>query len=160
MTYLTKLWYWLRGQYYILASPEHRIKTYYTCGTNFQHDQQLKAYSSVELLKKDRDCYGECGIVKLKLVNVKWVEEQYISSKKMEEKEKHSPDCKWHKDWHACNCGMFDNTGMREEDILDDEDERLYDRLIKEIITECHSETLDWDEDRMRARLRKVLETT
>jgi len=48
----------------------------------------------------------------------------------------------------------------REEDILDDEDKRLYDRLIKEIITECHSETLDWDEDRMRARLRKVIETT
>ena len=25
------------------------------------------------------------------------------------EKEKHSSDCKWHKDWHACDCGMFDN---------------------------------------------------
>jgi hypothetical protein len=24
------------------------------------------------------------------------------------EKEKHSSDCKWHKDWHACDCGMFD----------------------------------------------------
>ena len=117
-------------------------------------------------------------------------------------KEKHSPDCKWHKDWHACDCGAFDeeddgvficdvcgkkhnsmerhtlkteqlsgvvmcedcsggNTTDRvEEDILDDEDEQLYDRLIKEIIAECHSETLDWDEDRMRARLRRVLETT
>ena len=21
----------------------------------------------------------------------------------------HPPDCKWHKDWHACDCGMFDN---------------------------------------------------
>jgi hypothetical protein len=20
----------------------------------------------------------------------------------------HPPDCKWHKDWHACDCGMFD----------------------------------------------------
>jgi len=49
---------------------------------------------------------------------------------------------------------------IKEEDILDDEDEQLYDRLIKEIIAECHSETLDWDEDRMRARLRRVLETT
>jgi hypothetical protein len=46
----------------------------------------------------------------------------------------------------------------REEDILDDEDARLYDRLIKEIITECFSEAFDWDEGRMRARLRKVLE--
>jgi hypothetical protein len=60
----------------------------------------------------------------------------------------------------ACHiCGG--NTPERfEEDILDDEDEQLYDRLIKEIIAECYSETLDWDEDRMRARLRKVLETT
>jgi hypothetical protein len=23
-------------------------------------------------------------------------------------KEKHSPECKWHKDWHACDCGTFD----------------------------------------------------
>ena len=20
----------------------------------------------------------------------------------------HPPDCKWHKDWHACDCGAFD----------------------------------------------------
>jgi len=20
----------------------------------------------------------------------------------------HTPDCEWHKDWHACNCGAFD----------------------------------------------------
>ena len=24
-------------------------------------------------------------------------------------REKHPSDCKWHKDWHACDCGMFDN---------------------------------------------------
>ena len=24
-------------------------------------------------------------------------------------KENHPPDCKWHKDWHSCDCGMFDN---------------------------------------------------
>ena len=23
--------------------------------------------------------------------------------------EEHPPDCPWHKDWHACNCGLFDN---------------------------------------------------
>jgi len=23
-------------------------------------------------------------------------------------KDKHTPECKWHKDWHACNCGVFD----------------------------------------------------
>ena len=21
----------------------------------------------------------------------------------------HSPDCAWHKDWHACDCGIFDD---------------------------------------------------
>ena len=78
MSYLTKFWYWLRGQYYILTRSEHKIKTYYTCGTNFQHDQRLKVYSSADLLKQDRDCYGECGIVELKLVCAKWVEDQYI----------------------------------------------------------------------------------
>ena len=176
MTYLTKLWYWLRGQYYILASPEHRIKTYYTCGTNFQHDQQLKAYSSVELLKKDRDCYGECGIVKLKLVNLKWVEEQYIPwscdacgapCKKSLGPEGYCDTCRPIM-LNGCNTPerVQEQTKWlekvitwREEDVLDDEDEQLYDRLIKEITAECHSETLDWDEDRMRARLRKVLET-
>ena len=58
------------------------------------------------------------------------------------------------------DCSAGNTTDRVEEDILDDEDEQLYDRLIKEIIAECHSETLDWDEDRMRARLRRVLETT
>ena len=58
------------------------------------------------------------------------------------------------------DCSGGNTTDRVEEDILDDEDEQLYDRLIKEIIAECHSETLDWDEDRMRARLRRVLETT
>jgi hypothetical protein len=24
------------------------------------------------------------------------------------EKDKHPPDCIWHKDWHACDCGIFD----------------------------------------------------
>jgi hypothetical protein len=24
-------------------------------------------------------------------------------------REKHPPECKWHKDWHACDCGVFDN---------------------------------------------------
>ena len=27
---------------------------------------------------------------------------------------KHSPDCKWHKDWHACDCGVFDNIMNKE----------------------------------------------
>ena len=23
----------------------------------------------------------------------------------------HPPDCKWHKDWHACDCGLFEGEG-------------------------------------------------
>ena len=23
-------------------------------------------------------------------------------------RDKHPPECKWHKDWHACDCGAFD----------------------------------------------------
>jgi len=23
-------------------------------------------------------------------------------------KNDHTPECKWHKDWHACDCGVFD----------------------------------------------------
>jgi len=23
-------------------------------------------------------------------------------------KQDHPPECKWHKDWHACDCGLFD----------------------------------------------------
>ena len=26
----------------------------------------------------------------------------------MQELDDHPPECKWHKDWHACDCGMFD----------------------------------------------------
>ena len=31
-------------------------------------------------------------------------------------KDKHPPECKWHKDWHACDCGEFDK---REEAMKD-----------------------------------------
>ncbi|MBC8226028.1 MAG: hypothetical protein H8E74_02660 [Gammaproteobacteria bacterium] len=24
------------------------------------------------------------------------------------DRDEHSPECKWHKDWHACDCGAFD----------------------------------------------------
>ena len=25
-----------------------------------------------------------------------------------QELDDHTPECKWHKDWHACDCGVFD----------------------------------------------------
>lgn len=31
-------------------------------------------------------------------------------------KNNHTPECKWHKDWHACDCGEFDK---REEAMKD-----------------------------------------
>ena len=27
------------------------------------------------------------------------------------ESDKHPPDCPWHEDWHACNCGALDKEG-------------------------------------------------
>ena len=29
-------------------------------------------------------------------------------------KQEHPPECKWHKDWHSCNCGLFDNKESEE----------------------------------------------
>ena len=28
--------------------------------------------------------------------------------------EEHPPECPWHKDWHSCNCGLFDNKESEE----------------------------------------------
>jgi hypothetical protein len=33
------------------------------------------------------------------------------------EKDKHSADCKWHKDWHNCNCGALDDGGNTPERV-------------------------------------------
>ena len=35
------------------------------------------------------------------------------------EKDKHSADCKWHKDWHNCNCGAFDDGGAAKFGLKD-----------------------------------------
>jgi len=35
--------------------------------------------------------------------------------KKALHKDNHPPECKWHKDWHACDCGAFD----REDETID-----------------------------------------
>lgn len=32
-------------------------------------------------------------------------------------KQEHPPECKWHKDWHACDCGIFDNGGNTPERV-------------------------------------------
>ena len=33
------------------------------------------------------------------------------------QKQEHSPECKWHKDWHACDCGAFDDGGNTPERV-------------------------------------------
>jgi len=35
-------------------------------------------------------------------------EEVEKNVKKYFQKEEHPPECPWHKDWHSCNCGLFD----------------------------------------------------
>jgi len=39
-----------------------------------------------------------------------WYQAEHPSFyEKAVKKDEHPPECKWHKDWHACDCGMFDN---------------------------------------------------
>jgi len=45
-------------------------------------------------------------------------------------KQEHPPECKWHKDWHACDCGLFDK---QNEEMTDDEETILHDRPHKEV---------------------------
>lgn len=35
-------------------------------------------------------------------------EEVEKNVKKYFQREEHPPECPWHKDWHSCNCGLFD----------------------------------------------------
>ena len=36
-------------------------------------------------------------------------EEVEKNVKKYFQREEHPPECPWYKDWHSCNCGLFDN---------------------------------------------------
>ena len=53
-----------------------KTKTFYTCGINWQHDPAIKLFDSVERLKEQKECWQECGIVKVEVVEKEWVEEQ------------------------------------------------------------------------------------
>lgn len=87
MSYLTKFWYWLRGQYYVLINPEHKIKTFYAfaCGIAYQHEPDYEIYDSVERLKEAHPYWEECGIVELKIVEHKWVANQHLFKNSLEE---------------------------------------------------------------------------
>lgn len=62
-------------------------KTSFVCGVDFQHEigegpNDIKLYSSLEVLKKQRTCWRECGIVELDIKIKRWVEPQNIGVKK------------------------------------------------------------------------------
>jgi hypothetical protein len=62
------------------------MKTLYTCGVDWQHEigeasdleGSMPFYSSIELLKKNRPCWKECGIIELKVNLAGWVVEQNL----------------------------------------------------------------------------------
>lgn len=41
-------------------------------------------------------------------------EEVEKNVKKYFQREEHPPECPWYKDWHSCNCGLFDNKENKE----------------------------------------------
>lgn len=56
-------------------------KKSYVCGVDWQHEigegpNDVKLYSSLEVLKKERTCWKECGIVELDIRVKRWVEPQ------------------------------------------------------------------------------------
>jgi hypothetical protein len=57
----------------------------YTCGVAFQHEigeTDVRFYESEEQLKKKRTCWKECGIVKVEVKLIEWLEPQTIGTKK------------------------------------------------------------------------------
>lgn len=59
-------------------------RTAYMCGVDYQQeldpDQSgpVPVYSSVEALKRERSCWPECGIVRVQVKVVEWVEPQQL----------------------------------------------------------------------------------
>lgn len=58
----------------------------YCCGVDYQHEineapdleGRMPLYSSVEELKSKRTCWDECGILRLELKPIEWVEPQNL----------------------------------------------------------------------------------
>jgi hypothetical protein len=68
-------------------------KKSYVCGVDWQHEigegpNDIKLYSSLEILKKERTCWKECGIVELDIRVKKWVEPQDLFRNVNKKKEK------------------------------------------------------------------------
>lgn len=64
----------------------HKEKTVYVCGVDWQHEigqasdleGKMPMYSSIEKLRRERKCTHECGIVELKIREVRWVQDQKL----------------------------------------------------------------------------------
>ena len=56
-------------------------------------------------------------------------------------KQDHPPECKWHKDWHACDCGAFDDGGNTPERI-DEQIEWMEKKIAAQRVIEEHKDAL------------------
>lgn len=57
------------------------------CGVDFQHElgevpDYTPVYASVADLKRQRMCWKQCGIVKVEVTTIEWIEPQDFSVKK------------------------------------------------------------------------------
>jgi hypothetical protein len=63
-----------------MSSKANMNKVGYMCGTDFTLDlcddnaQHVEVYGSIAALKAEKDCWKECGIVKLRIEQVEYVE--------------------------------------------------------------------------------------
>lgn len=62
-----------------MANLKELKKKVYTCGVNWQHEVgecKVDMHDSVKSLKRDRQCWKQCGIVELEIKLIKWVTPQ------------------------------------------------------------------------------------
>lgn len=52
----------------------------YMCGVAFQHDieQDAEIFGSIEALLEKKQCTNQCGIVKVEVKVIEWVQEQSL----------------------------------------------------------------------------------
>jgi len=75
-----------------------------------EKDPMFAGFSSINLLNR-LDAKTSGGYIEnypdlcLKL---KELDGWYVAEHPDFYKNEHTPNCEWHKDWHACDCGVFD----------------------------------------------------
>ena len=70
----------------MLEMKTKKVKTVYACGPAWQHEMTgdpmgTKVYPTALALQQDNECWLECGIVELKVTEVRWVAEPDWSEK-------------------------------------------------------------------------------